>query len=41
VINTIAGNGIAGYTGDGGPATAAEFYNIYGVAVEILEMLHQ
>jgi len=23
-INTIAGNGVAGYTGDGGPATAAE-----------------
>ena len=24
VITTVAGNGIAGYSGDGGPATAAE-----------------
>lgn len=27
VITTIAGNGAAGFSGDGGPATAAAFYN--------------
>ncbi len=31
-INTIAGNGSYGYTGDGGPATNAEFFAPAGVA---------
>lgn len=34
IINTIAGNGTANYSGDGGPATAAELKSPYGVAVD-------
>jgi streptogramin lyase len=34
VISTIAGNGTNGYSGDGGPAIAAQFYNPTGVAVD-------
>jgi len=33
-INTVAGNGSFGFTGDGGQATAAEIYDPYGVAVD-------
>jgi len=32
VITTVAGNGTAGYSGDGGQATAAELSSPYGVA---------
>ena len=34
VIATLAGNGMAGYSGDGGPATEASFNEPYGVAVD-------
>jgi len=34
IINTIAGNGTAGFAGDGDPATAAELYDPTGVTVD-------
>ncbi len=34
VISTIAGNGLAGFAGDGGPATAARFTEPQNVAVD-------
>ncbi|MGP8215418.1 MAG: hypothetical protein ACLQQ4_07635 [Bacteroidia bacterium] len=34
IITTIAGNGIAGYSGDGGPATAAEISDPTGIALD-------
>ena len=34
IITTIAGTGVAGFTGDGGPATSAELNSPYGVAVD-------
>jgi len=33
VIATVAGNGIEGFSGDNGPATSAELYGPFGVAV--------
>ena len=33
-ITTVAGNGMLGYTGDGGPATSGELNAPQGVAVD-------
>ncbi|MCW3123402.1 MAG: hypothetical protein JWQ38_2894 [Flavipsychrobacter sp.] len=35
IISTIAGNGTALYSGDGGPATLASFYHPGGIAVDV------
>ena len=34
IITTIAGNGVAGYTGDSGPATAARINTPYGIVLD-------
>jgi len=34
IITTVAGNGTAGYSGDGGPATSAYIYHPFGVTVD-------
>jgi len=33
IITTVAGNGLSGFSGDGGPATEAQFWNIVGIAL--------
>jgi sugar lactone lactonase YvrE len=33
-ISTLAGTGVGGYSGDGGPATAAKIYSAAGIAVD-------
>ncbi len=40
IISTIAGTGTAGYSGDGGPATAAKLYNPCGISVDIIGNLY-
>ena len=39
-VTTIAGTGIAGYSGDGGPAIQAQLNNPYGVAVDASDNLY-
>jgi hypothetical protein len=40
IITTIAGSGMTGYSGDGGPATSAKFYNPVAVTVDINNNLY-
>ena len=40
IITTVAGTGVAGYSGDGGTATSAELNNPYGVAVDLVGNLY-
>ncbi len=40
VITTIAGNGIQGFSGDGGQATAAEFHLPWGIALDLIGNLY-
>ncbi|HWE48897.1 MAG TPA: hypothetical protein VG273_03865 [Bryobacteraceae bacterium] len=40
VINTVAGNGTAGFSGDGGPATSAQLSNVEGLAIDSLGNLY-
>jgi len=40
IITTIAGNGTFGYSGDGGPATEAQFKYPFGVAVDTSRNLY-
>lgn len=34
IINTVAGNGVAGYSGDGGPATSAQIAYPWGLSAD-------
>ncbi len=40
IITTVAGNGLAGYGGDGGPATAAEFNGAYTINLDVAGNLY-
>lgn len=40
VINTIAGTGISGFSGDGGPAINAELHNPVGIALDAADNIY-
>ena len=40
IINTVAGNGTSGYSGDGGPATLAQLGQVMGIDVDQLGRLY-
>jgi hypothetical protein len=40
IITTVAGKGVEGYSGDGGPATEAELYEPRGVAIDAAANLY-
>ncbi len=40
IITTVAGNGTGGYSGDGGPATAASIYNYWSIASDPIGNLY-
>jgi N-acetylneuraminic acid mutarotase len=40
IISTVAGNGVAGYSGDNGPATSAEVYQPVGVVPDAVGNLY-
>ena len=40
IISTVAGNGTQGYSGDGGPATSAQLYGPWDIAVDGLGNLY-
>lgn len=40
IINTVIGNHVQGYSGDGGPASAAELYSPWGIAMDTANNLY-